>query len=1102
MRSAATAVPTSGTSGSSAAGPLPRRLELSTVLPAAAPTDPRNASHGANDAAAAAYGASKYAGTLCTAPLSTVLVAATDALHADLADMCRGEIEVTRAADGSEIQNNEPSSGGAEAAAAAAAAAAPVSALLSPGYGTGGHLSAASANTTQKKEKMASLSFAQRRHELASRLARHSKSVMHCATLVGAYGYNDPDPGRQSSSGPKSAAGAGASAASATTSKFPRRGELAHLVSTTSRTLQYVSTSTQHADETQDALYFVHDDLWKQRGHVQDVRGALEVVCGYDDGGNDEEGGRRRGRWSDFPRDAALNIDRYSSKEGASWSEAETVERLRTNVRRKLLGGEVGVMRTRTLAAVGEAAGDADADDTNELPWRIVLEKGGGAVRLVHGTPRKFGIVAAADGSGRTENGASIDDANGVYPMEARLTVLAESDATAIGDADTTTSTPSTSKPAPAPWTLLSIQVAVSAKTGEDNHQLNLTKKQMFDLHRLCVRSMTVEEAQTNKLNELEESQKNANGVGDDKDKNDGDTMEMDLVVRSKSRLHGSKVSSSKEPLRHPSTGTAIARSLSCLYDVAHSFAASLHLQMISAQAQALQKGAWSGSGALAVTPVHFFEVSATRDDNDTHPAAASASAAALGCVAIHFWTVDDRNSRPALGDLALASDPTSHNKPTDVSSVSSKSRSGNEVQQHLFRPDGKAAGRLTLCMRAVAGVGVVASLSAGDDVIDAITADSDTISMGDGDAAQSKEAIRHNHLKRIVSRIVTATSSPFDLSASDALLAATTLCAERRCEAAAEALEKTDGAAAESARLPSWLKLVVECGTISVGAKISYFEIDSSSSDEYVELFRLECESKTGKFIPTFSRDAILLRMLSCNDSRASELQALSSSALAGRRAQMKHASGDDLTGRTVREAFDALARAMSLLGERVGVGGTWVDTEASATSLRARAVETACRDVRKSLVTCAGIAAIFGLSALALKVSSGVEALVDVAGGPIKTSQEHDEEFKADSLLGVPPVGIVLNQQVIQEKEMLVSGEEKTTTLLEKDVLAVTASAGQDALTLYAFNVTVQASRPSLGKSVLLCLHFTLYFLHVTHFLYLSTMCYLISSTGTKSL
>ena len=1099
MSSAATA-PTSGAAGASAgaaAGPLPRRLELSTVLPAAAPTDPHNASHGANDAAAA-NGASKYAGTLCTAPLSTVLVAATDALHADLADMCRGEIEVTRAADGSEIQNNEPSSGGAEAAAAAAAA--PVSALLSPGYGTGGHLSAASDNTTQKKEKMASLSFAQRRHELASRLARHSKSVMHCATLVGAYGYNDPDPGRQSSSGPKSAAGV--SAASATTSKFPRRGELAHLVSTTSRTLQYVSTSTQHADETQDALYFVHDDLWKQRGHVQDVRGALEVVCGYDDGGNDEEGGRRRGRWSDFPRDAALNIDRYSSKEEASWSEAETVERLRTNVRRKLLGGEVGVMRTRTLAAVGEAAGDADADDTNELPWRIVLEKGGGAVRLVHGTPRKFGIVAAADGSGRTENGASIDDANGVYPMEARLTVLAESDATAIGDADTTTSTPSTSKPAPAPWTLLSIQVAVSAKTGEDNHQLNLTKKQMFDLHRLCVRSMTVEEAQTNKLNELEESQKNANGVGDDKDKNDGDTMEMDLVVRSKSRLHGSKVSSSKEPLRHPPTGTAIARPLSCLYDVAHSFAASLHLQMISAQAQALQKGAWSGSGALAVTPVHFFEVSATRDDNDTHPAAASASAAALGCVAIHFWTVDDRNSRPALGDLALASDPTSHNKPTDVSSVSSKSRSGNEVQQHLFRPDGKAAGRLTLCMRAVAGVGVVASLSAGDDVIDAITADSDTISMGDGDAAQSKEAIRHNHLKRIVSRIVTATSSPFDLSASDALLAATTLCAERRCEAAAEALEKTDGAAAESARLPSWLKLVVECGTISVGAKISYFEIDSSSSDEYVELFRLECESKTGKFIPTFSRDAILLRMLSCNDSRASELQALSSSALAGRRAQMKHASGDDLTGRTVREAFDALARAMSLLGERVGVGGTWVDTEASATSLRARAVETACRDMRKSLVTCAGIAAIFGLSALALKVSSGVEALVDVAGGPIKTSQEHDEEFKADSLLGVPPVGIVLNQQVIQEKEMLVSGEEKTTTLLEKDVLAVTASAGQDALTLYAFNVTVQASRPSLGKSVLLCLQFTLYFLHVTHFLYLSTMCYLISSTGTKSL
>ena len=481
-------------------------------------------------------------------------------------------------------------------------------------------------------------------------------------------------------------------------------------------------------------------------------------------------------------------------------------------------------------------------------------------------------------------------------------------------------------------------------------------------------------------------------------------------------------------------------------------------------------KGAWSGGdGALAVTPVHFFDVSAIGADEEEGLGGGSRSpasaAAAIGCVAIHFWSVDDRYGRPALGDLTLASDQNSH-KPTDSSSVSSKSRSGNEVQKHLFRPDGKAAGRLTLCMRAVAGVGVVASLSAGDDVMDAI--DEDTTSTTAKSKKQREETTHQNHLQRIISRIVTATSSPFDLSASDALLAATTLCAERRCEAAVEAIEKTDGAAAESPRLPPWIKLVVECGTISVGAKISYHGADagSASDDEYVELFRLECDSKTGKFVPTFSRDAVLLRMLSCNDSRASELQALSSATMAGRRTQMKYVSGDDLTGRAVREAFDGLSRAMSLLGERVGVGGTWVDSESTAASLRARAVEVACRDVRKSLATCAGMAAIFGLSALAAKVSSGVEALVDVAGGPIKPNPENKVDSNDNDLLNVPPIAIALNQQVVQKKEMLSSGEEKTTTLLEKDVLAIAASVDQDALTLYAFDITVQSTKPSLRK------------------------------------
>ena len=113
-----------------------------------------------------------------------------------------------------------------------------------------------------KKEKMASLSFAQRRHELASRLARHSRSALHCAALLSAYGYNDPDSATKNDSsnraetttkgGRKTPTTAPTAPAATSTSKFPRRGELSHLVSTTSRTFQYVSATQSQADATQD----------------------------------------------------------------------------------------------------------------------------------------------------------------------------------------------------------------------------------------------------------------------------------------------------------------------------------------------------------------------------------------------------------------------------------------------------------------------------------------------------------------------------------------------------------------------------------------------------------------------------------------------------------------------------------------------------------------------------------------------------------------------------------------------------------------------------------------------------------------------------------
>jgi len=156
-----------------------------------------------------------------------------------------------------------------------------------------------------------------------------------------------------------------------------------------------------------------------------------------------------------------------------------------------------------------------------------------------------------------------------------------------------------------------------------------------------------------------------------------------------------------------------------------------------------------------------------------------------------------------------------------------------------------------------------------------------------------------------------------------------------------------------------------------------------------------------------------------------------------------------------------------MSLLGERVGVGGSWVDAEKTSASLRARAVEIACRDVRKSLASCAGMAATYGLAALALNVCAGAVASVDVAGPPIKLHPDAAKNLEVPQLLPIPPIGVVSNQQMMQKKEAGMSGrEEKVITVLERDIFAITASIDDDALKLYCFDVTTQSPKPSTRK------------------------------------
>ena len=134
----------------------------------------------------------------------------------------------------------------------------------------------------------------------------------------------------------------------------------------------------------------------------------------------------------------------------------------------------------------------------------------------------------------------------------------------------------------------------------------------------------------------------------------------------------------------------------------------------------------------------------------------------------------------------------------------------------------------------------------------------------------------------------------PFQLSMSDTLLAATVLCADRRCRAVVTVLNRKR---ANGGGLPPWIRLEAECETISVAAVVSYPTHATTPATEEERspaiLFRLACDSRTGRFVPVFPRPASLLRLFACNDPSASDIGALRSAALA------RHRRGDNETRR-----------------------------------------------------------------------------------------------------------------------------------------------------------------------------------------------------------
>ncbi len=202
-------------------------------------------------------------GSLLTAPLSTVLLSATDGLYSDLYKMAHGEIDVAQDAKEDVLSENNQVSGG-----------------------------------LARKEKMANLSFAQRRHQLAWRLAQHSKALSHVSGLT---------------------------AASASTPDF------AQATKVSTRALQHARTAWVQADEAQDALYFFHAQLFPARQAPHDVYGALDVL--------------QRGEWRDLVTDMKLKTDPYQGSQEYTWTSQQVAEQWHLAVQRKLLTGEVGYYR-------------------------------------------------------------------------------------------------------------------------------------------------------------------------------------------------------------------------------------------------------------------------------------------------------------------------------------------------------------------------------------------------------------------------------------------------------------------------------------------------------------------------------------------------------------------------------------------------------------------------------------------------------------------------------------------------------------------------------------------------------------------------------------
>ncbi|CAJ1965692.1 unnamed protein product [Cylindrotheca closterium] len=455
------------------------------------------------------------------------------------------------------------------------------------------------------------------------------------------------------------------------------------------------------------------------------------------------------------------------------------------------------------------------------------------------------------------------------------------------------------------------------------------------------------------------------------------------------------------------------ARPLHALFQVAHTFCLSWQLEILSAQAQALRKGVWgSSSSSIVVTPAQFFQ-----------------NRSLLGIVSISFWSIDDRYGPPCMGDLHVEDEEedsstnkeSSGTKQSSSDSVSTVSRSINEPS---------VTNQLTLSVRAEANVGIRVALSGADTIMEFASA--------------------QPHTREAIQQLLNATSNPFCLSASEALLAATHLCAERKCQAMVNVLPDF---------LPHWIHLSLDRASIVVAASIEYDGIVQSEKRGPVVLFRLTCDARTGSFIPTFSRSTQLLQFMACNDPKAaSESATLRIATLANHRRASRAVGASMATGRSVRDVFQGLVRSINVLGQRTGVGGSWKDKDDMSSSLRLRAVQTACKDVKVSLQNCCGMAAMYGLAALSFGVATGVSAIPDMAGGCLEPNRGNGKKF-----LLAPPLSLLIDQHMIETTQRTSDGDKTQKIYTEQELFGTCCAVDDSALTVYGLKINTRLDTPS---------------------------------------